>query len=77
MTDWDRWDGWDRWDEWDKWDEWDEWDRWDGWDGCNGRVLIKILAIEKKILPLLKVKNIVLIRDAIIEYGDCRVRMSP
>ena len=46
-------------------------------DRCNGRVLIKILAIEKKILPLLKVKNIVLIRDAIIEYGDCRVRMSP
>ena len=30
-------------------------DRWDGWDR---RVLIKILAIEKKILPLLKVKNI-------------------
>ena len=29
-----------------------------GWDGCNGRVLIKILAIEKKILPLLKLKNI-------------------
>ena len=50
---------------------------WDRWDGCNGRVLIKNLAIEKKILPLLKVKNIVLIRDAIIEYGDCRVRMSP
>ncbi|WP_314238143.1 hypothetical protein [Capnocytophaga leadbetteri] len=47
---------------------------WDRWDGC---VLIKNLAIEKKILPLLKVKNIVLIRDAIIEYGDCRVRMSP
>ncbi len=56
---------------------WDEWDEWDGWDRCNGRVLIKILAIEKKILPLLKVKNIVLIRDAIIEYGDCRVRISP
>ena len=37
---------------------WDEWDEWDGWDRCNGRVLIKILAIEKKILPLLKVKNI-------------------
>ena len=50
------------------------WDRWEcephgqrcetsgtgetGWDECNGRVLIKILAIEKKILPLLKVKNI-------------------
>ena len=34
------------------------WDRWDRWDECNGRVLIKILAIEKKILPLLKVKNI-------------------
>lgn len=34
---------------------WDRWDRWDEWDG---RVLIKILAIEKKILPLLKVKNI-------------------
>ena len=31
------------------------WDRWDRWDG---RVLIKILPIEKKILPLLKVKNI-------------------
>ena len=27
-------------------------------DRRNGRVLIKILAIEKKILPLLKVKNI-------------------
>ena len=31
---------------------------WDGWDRHNGRVLIKILAIEKKILPLLKLKNI-------------------
>ena len=29
-----------------------------GWDKRNGRVLIKILGIEKKILPLLKVKNI-------------------
>ena len=58
-------------------DGWDGWDEWDRWDGCNGRVLIKILAIEKKILPLLKVKNIVLIRNAITEYGDCRVRMSP
>ena len=56
------------WDRWEGWEGWDEWDRWDG------RVLIKILAIEKKILPLLKVKNIVLIRNAIIEYGDCRTR---
>ena len=40
------------WDRWEGWEGWDEWDRWDG------RVLIKILAIEKKILPLLKVKNI-------------------
>ena len=36
-------------------EKWDGWDRWDEWDG---RVLIKNLAIEKKILPLLKVKNI-------------------
>jgi len=34
------------------------WDKWDGWDRWDGRVLIKNLAIEKKILPLLKVKNI-------------------
>ena len=68
---------WEGWEDWDGWEGWDEWDGWDRWDGCNGRVLIKILAIEKKILPLLKVKNIVLIRDAIIEYGDCRVGMSP
>ena len=40
------------------WEGWEGWDEWDRWDGCNGRVLIKILAIEKKILPLLKVKNI-------------------
>ena len=40
------------------WEGWEDWDGWDGWDECNGRVLIKILAIEKKILPLLKVKNI-------------------
>jgi len=59
---------------WDGWDGWDEWDRWDRWDRWDGRVLIKILTIEKKILPLLKVKNIVLIRNAIIEYGDCRTR---
>ena len=59
------------------WDRWEGLEGWDGWDRRNGRVLIKNLAIEKKILPLLKVKNIVLIRDAIIEYGDCRVGMSP
>ena len=29
-----------------------------GWDRRNGRVLIKILPIEEKLLPLLKVKNI-------------------
>jgi len=28
------------------------------WDGRNGRVLIKIWQLRKKILPLLRVKNI-------------------
>ena len=40
------------------WDRWEGLEGWDGWDRRNGRVLIKNLAIEKKILPLLKVKNI-------------------
>ena len=29
-----------------------------GWDRRNGRVLVKILPIEKKLLSLLKLKNI-------------------
>ena len=34
------------------------WEGSEGWDRRNGRVLLKILPIEKKLLPLLKLKNI-------------------
>ena len=34
------------------------WEGSEGWNRRNGRVLLKILPIEKKLLPLLKLKNI-------------------